>query len=154
MAVVELDRETGVVEARELWSLFDVGRAYNPLLAEGQIVSSIAKGLGGAFLEELPYDNAGQLVATSFMDYLLPSSTQMPPIEVRLDKDMPSPLNPLGGKGSGEGGTAGVGPAIANDVADALKDLGIAITELPLSPNRLREIIWQEGASREFERKL
>ncbi|MBI4479143.1 MAG: xanthine dehydrogenase family protein molybdopterin-binding subunit [Acidobacteria bacterium] len=154
VALVEVDRETGVVEVKKLWSLFDVGRAVNPLLAEGQIVGGIAQGLGGAFLEELPYDSAGQLLATSFMDYLLPSSAEMPPIEVQLDEDTPSPLNPLGAKGAGEGGTAGVGAVIANAVSDALKDLGISITELPLSPHRLHQMIWQARHAREFERKL
>src|SRR3990172_10337272 len=103
VAFVEVDVETGVVEVKKFWALFDVGRAINPLLTEGQIVGGIAQGLGGAFLEELPYDSKGQLLATSFMDYLLPSSVEMPPIEVHLDEDTPSPLNPLGVKGAGEG---------------------------------------------------
>ena len=85
------------------------------------------------------------MLSASFMDYLLPSSTEMPPVEVHLYQDTPSPLNPLGAKGGGEGGTAAVGAAIANAVADALKDTGISITELPLSPNRLQHLLSERG---------
>ena len=141
VALVEVDAGTGVVTVKKLWSLYDVGRAVNPMLLEGQIVGGVAQGLGGAFLEELVYDEAGQLLCTSFMDYLVPSSAEMPPVEVHLFENDPSPLNPLGVKGGGEGGTAGVGAAIANAVSDALRPLGIQITDLPLSPNKLRELI-------------
>ena len=141
VALVEVDAGTGVVTVKKLWSLYDVGRAVNPMLLEGQIVGGVAQGLGGAFLEELVYDEAGQLLCTSFMDYLVPSSAEMPPVEVHLFENDPSPLNPLGVKGGGEGGTAGVGAAVANAVSDALRPLGIQITDLPLSPNKLRELI-------------
>ena len=141
VALVEVDAGTGVVTVKKLWSLYDVGRAVNPMLLEGQIVGGVAQGLGGAFLEELVYDEAGQLLCTSFMDYLVPSSAEMPPVEVHLFENDPSPLNPLGLKGGGEGGTAGVGAAVANAVSDALRPLGIQITDLPLSPNKLRELI-------------
>ncbi len=141
VALAEVDAGTGVVTVKKFWSLYDVGRAINPMLLEGQILGGVAQGLGGAFLEELVYDEAGQLLCTSFMDYLLPSSMEMPPVEVHLFENDPSPLNPLGVKGGGEGGTAGVGGAMANAVSDALKPLGIQITDLPLSPNKLRELI-------------
>ena len=141
VALVEVDAGTGVVTVKKLWSLYDVGRAVNPMLLEGQILGGAAQGLGGAFLEELVYDEAGQLLCTSFMDYLLPSSAEMPPVEVHLFENDPSPLNPLGLKGGGEGGTAGVGGAIANAISDALRPLGIQITDLPLGPNKLWDLI-------------
>jgi len=141
VALVVVDVETGVVTVKKLWSLFDVGRAINPMLVEGQILGGVAQGLGGALLEELAYDASGQLLTGTFMDYLLASSMEMPPVEVHLLENDPSPLNPLGVKGGGEGGTAAVGAAIANAVSDALREFGIEITALPLSPNRLRELI-------------
>ena len=153
VALVEVDAGTGVVTVKKLWSLYDVGRAVNPMLLEGQIVGGVAQGLGGAFLEELVYDEAGQLLCTSFMDYLVPSSAEMPPVEVHLFENDPSPLNPLGVKGGGEGGTAGVGAAIANAVSDALRPLGIQITDLPLSPNKLRELISKSRRMNESPRE-
>jgi aerobic carbon-monoxide dehydrogenase large subunit len=141
VARVRVDVVTGSVTVEKLWSFFDVGRAINPALVEGQILGGIAQGIGGALLEELAYDEQGQLLCTSFMDYLMPSSTDMPPVEVHIYENDPSPLNPLGVKGAGEGGTAAVGGAIGNAVSDALKEFGIEITDLPLSPNRLFEII-------------
>ena len=141
VALVVVDVETGAVTVKKLWSLFDVGRAINPMLVEGQILGGVAQGLGGALLEELAYDTSGQLLSGTFMDYLLPSSMEMPPVEVHLLENDPSPLNPLGVKGGGEGGTAAVGAAIANAVSDALREFGIEITALPLSPNKLRELI-------------
>ena len=153
VALVEVDAGTGVVTVKKLWSLYDVGRAVNPMLLEGQIVGGVAQGLGGAFLEELAYDEAGQLLSTSFMDYLLPSSMEMPPGEVHLFENDPSPLNPLGLKGGGEGGTAGVGAAIANAVSDALKPLDIQITSLPLSPNKLMDLISKSRRMNESPRE-
>jgi aerobic carbon-monoxide dehydrogenase large subunit len=141
MARVRVDLSTGAVTTDKLWTFCDVGRAINPALVEGQILGGIAQGIGGALLEELAYDEQGQLLCTSFMDYLMPSSTEMPPVEVYVYENDPSPLNPLGVKGAGEGGTAAVGGAIANAVSDALREFGIEITDLPLSPNRLVEII-------------
>lgn len=141
VARVRVDVATGAVAVEKLWSFYDVGRAINPALVEGQILGGIAQGIGGALLEELAYDEQGQLLCTSFMDYLLPSSAEMPPVEIHIYENDPSARNPLGAKGAGEGGTAAVGGAIANAVSDALKEFGIEITGLPLSPNRLLEII-------------
>jgi CO/xanthine dehydrogenase Mo-binding subunit len=134
LAAVEVDTETGGVTIDRYLVAYDVGRAINPMLVEGQIVGGFAQGLGGALLEELAYDADGQLVAGSFMDYLLPGSEEVPPLDVLLTEDAPTPLTPLGAKGAGEGGTTGAGAAIANAVADAL---GAPITELPLSPARV-----------------
>jgi CO/xanthine dehydrogenase Mo-binding subunit len=134
LATVEVDVETGAVAIDRYLVAYDVGRAINPMLVEGQIVGGFAQGLGGALLEDLAYDADGQLVAGSFMDYLLPSAGEVPTPDVLVTEDAPTPLTPLGAKGAGEGGTTAAGAAIANAVADAL---AATITELPLSPARV-----------------
>jgi CO/xanthine dehydrogenase Mo-binding subunit len=117
------------------------------MIVDGQLVGALAQGLGGALLEELAYDDQGQPLATTFMDYLVPTAMEMPEVtEVRILEETPTPLNPLGVKGVGEGGSSGCGGAIANAVADALAPLGVSITALPLSPDRLLALI--RGARR------
>lgn len=144
IAVVEVDPDTGQVALRRYAIAYDVGRAINPMLVEGQIVGGLAQGIGGALLEELAYDAEGQILSTTFMDYLLPTATDMPDtLSVRILEETPSPLNPLGVKGVGEGGTAGAGAAIANAVADALRPWGVEVTALPLSPDRVLASIMQ-----------
>jgi len=140
VAVVAVDTRTGVVTPRRYAIVADVGRAINPAIVEGQLVGGVAHGLGGTLLEELVYDEHGQLLTTTFMDYLLPSAGEVPPIDVTL-VEAPTPSNPLGVKGAGEAGTSGAGAAFANAVADAL---GLPITSLPLSPRRLLAML--EGA--------
>mgnify|MGYP000265348573 CR=1 FL=1 len=96
------------------------------------------RGIGGALLEELAYDAQAQPLAVTFMDYLLPAATEMPArLSVRILEETPTPLNPLGVKGAGEGGTAGAGAAIANAVADALRPFGAEVCDLPLTPARI-----------------
>jgi CO/xanthine dehydrogenase Mo-binding subunit len=141
VARVRVDIETGVVTVEKLWSFCDIGRIINPAMAEGQVVGGLAQGIGGALLEEFAYDEQGQLLCTSFMDYLIPSSTEMPPVEVHIYENDPSPHNPLAVKGAGEGGTAGIGAAIANAVSDALREFEIEVTSLPLTPDRLLKLI-------------
>jgi aerobic carbon-monoxide dehydrogenase large subunit len=138
LAVVEVDCETGFLVIHKYLVAYDVGRAINPMLVEGQIVGGVAQGLGGALLEEFAYDDEGQLLTGSFMDYLVPTSAEMPGVEVLLTEDAPSPRNPLGVKGAGEGGTVGVGAALANAVCDALGGV-VEIQQLPLTPQRVRE---------------
>jgi aerobic carbon-monoxide dehydrogenase large subunit len=138
VAAVEVDTETGVVEIKRYCVAYDIGRCINPVLVEGQISGGAAQGIGGALLEEFVYDSAGQPLAASFMDYLLPTASEMPEVEILVTEDAPSPLNPLGVKGAGEGGTAAVGAALANAVSDAL---GVEVTQLPLSPDRINELI-------------
>ena len=133
-AAVEVDVATGGVEIVRYAVAYDVGRAVNPKLIEGQIVGGAAQGVGGAFYEELAYGPDGQLVAGSFMDYLLPTALEAPPLRVRVTEDAPAPLNPLGVKGAGEGGTAAAGAVLANAVSDAL---GGEATALPLTPERV-----------------
>jgi carbon-monoxide dehydrogenase large subunit len=133
-AAVEVDEQTGEVDVIRYCVAYDVGRAINPSLVEGQIVGGAAQGIGGALLEELAYDAEGQLVAGTFLDYMLPTAGEAPPVEVLISERAPTPLSPLGAKGAGEGGTAAAGAAIANAVADAL---GAEVTELPLGPERI-----------------
>jgi len=141
-AVVEVDPGLGTVKVRRYLISFDIGVAVNPMLVEGQLVGAFAQGLGGALLEEMVFSEDGQLLTGSFMDYLLPTSVEMPEkIEVLLVQDAPSPHNELGLKGAGEGGIVGVGAAIANAVEDALAPLGIRVNALPLSPNAIFELI-------------
>lgn len=141
-AVVRLDPGTANVAIERYIIAYDVGRAVNPMLVEGQLRGGAAQGLGGALLEEFAYDDHGQPLATSFMDYLLPTSLEMPPVEVLLSEDSPSPLNPLGVKGAGEGGITGAGAAIGNAIANALQS-ATAVTSIPMSPDRLRALLSQ-----------
>ncbi len=142
VAVVEVDPDTGQAAILDYAIAYDVGKAVNPRLVEGQLVGGLAQGIGGALLEELAYDDQGQLLSATFMDYLLPTSMEMPGrVSIRILEETPTPLNPLGVKGAGEGGTSAVGAAIANAVADALGSLGVGISDLPLTPDRLLMLI-------------
>ena len=134
---LEVDPESGALHIHRYAVAYDVGRVINPVLVKGQIAGGFAQGIGGAILEEFSFDASGQPLAASFMDYLLPTSEEVPDIEVLVTEDAPSPLNPLGVKGCGEGGTAAVGAAIANAVSDAL---GREVTRLPLNPQRVVEL--------------
>jgi aerobic carbon-monoxide dehydrogenase large subunit len=151
VAVVEVDVETGIVALLRYAITYDVGKAVNPLIVDGQLVGALAQGIGGALLEELVYDEQGQLLTTTLMDYLLPTAMEMPAVTtIRILEETPTPLNPLGVKGAGEGGSSGCGAAIANAVADALAPLGVGITSLPLSPDRVLALIrtTRSGGSR------
>ncbi len=141
LAHVTVEPDTGIIEILRYMVVEDVGRCINPLLVHGQAVGAAAQGIGGTFLEELVYGENGQLLTTTFRDYLLPSSTDVPPIETVVLEEAPSPLNPLGVKGAGEGGIVGTGAVLANAVSHALRALGIQIRELPLGPDRIRQLI-------------
>jgi aerobic carbon-monoxide dehydrogenase large subunit len=142
VAVVEVDPATGQVAILHYAITYDVGRAINPMIIDGQIVGGLAQGIGGALFEDLVYDAEGQPLTTTFMDYLVPTALEMPEATtVKILEETPTPLNPLGVKGVGEGGSSGTGAAIANAVADALAPLGVPITELPLSPDRLAGLL-------------
>src|SRR5690606_34571388 len=125
IAKVRVDRETGQVQVEKYVIVYDVGRAVNPALIEGQIVGGLAQGLGGALLEEFIYDESGQPLSVTFADYKMVTATEMPPVDVLVLEDAPSPLNPLGLKGAGEGGVNAVGAAIASAVDDALQVTGL-----------------------------
>jgi CO/xanthine dehydrogenase Mo-binding subunit len=140
IAVVRVDRDTGAVVVERYLVAYDIGRAVNPMLIEGQIAGGVAQGLGGALFEEFLYDPRGEPLSVTFTDYLLPTARDIPRIETLISEDAPSPLNPLGLKGAGEGGTNPVGAALAAAIDDALGLPG-TVTRLPVTPQRLREIL-------------
>ena len=140
-AHVAVDLRTGHVEVVEYVAVEDVGRIINPMLLEGQIVGAIVQGLGGALLEHLVYDDEGQLLTGSLADYLVPTASDFPRIRAVVTETHPSPINPLGAKGAGEGGVVPVGGVIANAVASALASLNVQPRELPLSPPRVWQLI-------------
>ncbi len=143
LAVVKVDAETGGTTVERLAVAYDIGRAVNPMLVEGQIHGGLAQGLGGALLEEFCYDERGQPTSVTFADYLMPTMSSMPrDMVVLVTEDAPSPQNPLGVKGAGEGGSNAVGAAIASAIDDALARPG-AITQLPVTPMRLRALLRQ-----------
>jgi carbon-monoxide dehydrogenase large subunit len=146
-AVVKVDRDTGAVAVERYFVAYDIGRAVNPMLVEGQILGGVAQGLGGALYEEFVYDAAGQPLSVTFSDYLLPTAGEVPKVQVLITQDAPSPLNPLGLKGAGEAGVTAVGAAIASAIDDAL-DIPGAITRLPVTPPRLKELLKSMGAER------
>jgi carbon-monoxide dehydrogenase large subunit len=138
-AHVAVDPGTGRVELVDYVVIEDVGRAINPLTVHGQVVGGTVQGLGGVFLEHIVYDAEGQLLTGSLADYLVPTATDYPQIRAVTLEQYPSPLNPLGAKGAGEGGTIVVGSVIGNALANALSSLKIQPNVLPFSPMR----VWQ-----------
>ncbi|HXF81880.1 MAG TPA: xanthine dehydrogenase family protein molybdopterin-binding subunit [bacterium] len=138
--VVEVDVRTGMLKILRYVVVHDCGRVINPLILDGQIRGGVAQGIGGAFYEKLVYDEQGQLLTQTFMDYLLPTAAEVPEVEIG-HLETPSPLNPLGVKGAGEAGVIPVPALIAQAVDDALEEYGVRITEMPLSPSRLLELI-------------
>jgi carbon-monoxide dehydrogenase large subunit len=140
VALVEVDPATGVVRLLRYLVAHDCGKVINPLIVEGQIHGGVAQGVGGALLEEMVYDEQGQLLTGTFMDYLVPTSMEVPPIET-VHLEYPSPRNPLGIKGVGEGGAISPPAAIANAVEDALAALGVRVTRAPLGPSAVLELI-------------
>ena len=145
IAVVEVDRDTGDVDIQRYIAVDDVGNIINPMIVEGQIHGGIAQGLGQALYEEVIYDEAGQMLTGSLMDYALPKAHNFPRFE--LDNTVtPSPVNPMGVKGVGEAGTIGSTPAIANAVIDALKPFGVRHVDMPLRPEKLWRLM-NGGAS-------
>jgi carbon-monoxide dehydrogenase large subunit len=139
-AAVRVDPATGAVTIERYVVGYDVGRAINPMLVRGQIAGGFTQGLGGALLEEFLYSERGDPLCVTFADYLLPTLRETPEIEIVLTEDAPTPLNPMGIKGAGESGITPVGAAIAAAVEDAIGIPG-AITQLPITPRRLKEII-------------
>jgi aerobic carbon-monoxide dehydrogenase large subunit len=136
LAVVEIDPATWAVRVLRHIVAEDCGRVINPLIASGQTIGGVAQGIGAALLEEVVYDADGQLLTGSLMDYLVPTAGEVPSIQV-IHLDHPSPTTLGGFKGVGEGGTIGAPAALANAVADALAPLGVDVTELPVTGERL-----------------
>lgn len=137
---VEVDIDTGEVKILDYTTIHDAGNLLNPSIVEGQIMGGLAHGLGAAMFEELAYDQNGQFLTGSFMDYLCPTATEIPKVTIK-HIETPSPLTPLGAKGLGEGNTMSAPVVIANAVTDALKPFNVSIDELPLSPHRVWEKI-------------
>ena len=135
-AVVEVDIEVGQVKIEKYAIAHDCGVVVNPMLVEGQIVGGAVQGIGGALLEEINYDPEGQLLTTLLSDYMLPTACEMPHVQL-IHQHSPSPLNPLGVKGVGEGGPIGPPAAIANAVADALRPFKVAFDRTPITPQRI-----------------
>ena len=138
ITTVEVDKETGQIKILNYFVTEDVGRKINPMIIEGQMAGGLAQGIGGAMLEEFVYSEDGQPLATSFMDYLLPTAMEMPKAQFISTEEFPSPHNPLGVKGAGEGGITAAGAALANAVSNAL---GVEVKKLPLKPDYVLELI-------------
>jgi len=138
--IVEVDPATGEVKIIKYAVHHDCGRMINPMIVEGQIRGGVAQGVGGALYERIVYDGEGQPLTTTFMDFLMPTAMEVPSIEI-VHTETPSPLNPLGVKGVGEAGAI-PGPALlAEAVDDALAPFGVRVREMPLGPDRLRQLI-------------
>ena len=146
IAEVEVDPQTGAAQVVKYSAVNDLGTVINPLVVAGQIQGGVMQGLGQALLEQAVYDDAGQLVTGSFMDYAMPRAYNVPMIDV-ASHPVPTKSNPLGVKGCGEAGTSGGLPAVANAVIDALSEYGILHLEMPMTPSRIWRAI--EDAKRE-----
>jgi len=149
-AMVEVDPDIGTVKLLDYVVVHDCGTVVNPMIAEGQVVGGVAQGIGTALFEEIPYDENGQPLASTFMDYLLPGAAEIPDIRL-LHMTSPSPHTAYGIKGLGEGGAIAPPAAIANAVNDALAPLQACINETPLRPDRVRAAI-AAAENRELER--
>ncbi len=142
LAVVEVDPETGKVKLLKYVAVDDVGNVINPMIVDGQVHGGLAQGIGQALLEGAVYDDSGQLVSGTFMDYALPRADDLP--EFVVDRQVtPCPHNPLGVKGAGETGTIGSTPAVVNAVVDALSPFGVKDIQMPLTPERVWRTIQQ-----------
>jgi carbon-monoxide dehydrogenase large subunit len=139
-AVLEVDIELGSVNIEQYAIAHDCGVVVNPMLVEGQIVGGAAQGVGGALLEEIPYDSEGQCLAGSFADYMLPTACEVPAMEL-IHQHSPSPLNPLGVKGVGEGGPIAPPAVIANAVSDALRPFNAEFDQTPIKPQHIEQAI-------------
>jgi carbon-monoxide dehydrogenase large subunit len=146
-AIVEVDSETGRVTIDKYVIAHDCGVVVNPLLVEGQIAGGTAQGIGGILLEELAYDADGQLLSGSLMDYLVPTANDIPDMQM-IHQHSPSPLNPLGVKGVGEGGAVAPPAAIANAICDALAPFGAEFNATPIKPERIVQAVRSTQPSR------
>lgn len=141
-AIIEVDPATGMVSFVQYAAVHDCGRVINPMVVEGQVHGGVAQGIGGAFFERLVYNEDGQLINASFMDYLLPTAAEIPAIAVD-HVETPSPLSPLGMKGAGEAGVIPVPALFAAAIDDALAPFGVRVLEMPLHPCRVYELLKQ-----------
>jgi carbon-monoxide dehydrogenase large subunit len=144
VVTVEVDVRTGDVKILDYAVAHDCGRVINPMIVDGQVQGGVAHGIGNCFYEELIYDDNGQLLTSSFMDYLLPTAKEVPTAKI-AHVEVVCPLNPLGVKGVGEGGTIPCAAAFGGAVEDALAPFGVTVTEVPLSPEKVRKLLRQAG---------
>lgn len=141
-AVIEIDTETGQIAIEQYVEVHDAGVLVNPTLADGQVTGGIVQGLGGALLEAMVYDDNGQLLSGSFLDYAMPRARDVPPLNV-VHQQTPSPLNDLGIKGLGEGGAIAPPVVVANALADALRETAQEFNDLPIRPEAVRAALTQ-----------
>ena len=144
IVVTEVDRDTGAIDLKRYVCVDDCGKIINPLIVDGQVHGGVAQGLGQALWEQAVYDDSGQLVTGELMDYALPRASNMPWIE-SSHTETPSPVNPLGVKGVGEAGTIGCSPAVVNSVVDALSGLGVRHIDMPLTPEKIWNLVQAGG---------
>jgi len=137
---LEVDPATGAIRIDRYVVVHDCGRVINPMIVDAQVVGGVAQGIGGALLEQLVYDETGQLLSGSLMDYGVPRSLDVPNVEV-IHVETPSTRNPLGVKGVGEAGTIASAPAIAAALEDALRPFGVVVTTYPLTPEVVRDLV-------------
>jgi carbon-monoxide dehydrogenase large subunit/6-hydroxypseudooxynicotine dehydrogenase subunit gamma len=147
MAVVAIDGGTGMARIERYFMAYDIGRAVNPMLVEGQLMGGFAQGLGGALMEEFVFDAGGEPLSVTYVDYLVPTLHDVPVPEILLTEDAPSARNPLGIKGAGEAGVTGAAAAIASAIDAAIGVPG-AVTRLPVTPQRLKKILDDSRAGR------
>jgi CO/xanthine dehydrogenase Mo-binding subunit len=145
--IIEVDPETLMIEIKRYVVVEDCGTVLNPLILDGQVHGGVAMGIGNAYYEQLIFDENAQLLNASFADYLIPTACEIPRMEV-AHQETPSPLNPLGTKGAGEAGTIPVPALFAQAIENAFSDTGLEILEMPLSPNRLFELLYNKESEK------
>lgn len=148
VAVVQVDAGTGAVRVVRYLVAYEVGRAVNPALVEDQLRGGVAQGIGGSLFEEFRYDGDGQPLSTTFIDYLVPTASEVPDVEIVLCQDSPATTNPLGVRGAGEGGLTAAGGALTNAVRDALSaatGVPVVIDTTPVDPDRIRSLLGDLG---------
>jgi carbon-monoxide dehydrogenase large subunit len=149
IACLSIDKETGVPRVDKLVFVDDAGHVVNPMLVEGQLIGGMAQGFGEALMERIVYDEQGQLLTGSLMDYAVPRASDVPAVEL-ASLATPSPTNPLGAKGVGEAGCIGIPAAIVNAVVDALAPFGVRHLDMPLTSEKIWRAM-REGARPETE---
>jgi carbon-monoxide dehydrogenase large subunit len=153
VAAIAVDIETGEIEIEAFAFVHDCGTVVNPMIVDGQVHGALATGIGGTFLESLEYDEYGQPRSTTFMDYLMPTSAEIPDV-LMGHSETPSPLTPGGVKGVGEGGTVSVAPAIGNALANAVPEIASLVNSTPLSPSRVWGWLNERGVTRKGNTKF
>lgn len=145
LALVEVDEDTGDVDILDYWTMDDCGNVINPMIVDGQIHGGIAQGIGQAMFEEAIYDDAGNVLTTSLVDYPLPTAADLPSFQLARTTT-PTDTNPMGVKGIGEAGTIGSAQTIVNAVVDAVSPLGVTHIDMPLRPKRVWQAIQEARA--------